>query len=180
MRSEPYHDELHTFRGDTEQRRHRRNGGSSCAMDERRCRHDMMMRVTLLNDLFCFAMSELFFHLHLLFAVELSARRVYSWTVRSNVVRCSNGDYIAQTRFGYLRKLSPQLGIVTVFVICFTIRDSRITWVDRGNNRVHTEENVVSVGNVSWVTRSVRQRLSGSITKRFPSPSWKKSMPKMG
>ena len=43
MRSEPYHDELHTFRGDTEQRRHRRNGGSSCAMDERRCRHDMMM-----------------------------------------------------------------------------------------------------------------------------------------
>ena len=43
MRSEPYHDELHTFRGDTKQRRHRRNGGSSCAMDERRCRHDMMM-----------------------------------------------------------------------------------------------------------------------------------------
>ena len=43
MRSEPYHDELHTFRGDTEQRRHRRNGGSICAMDERRCRHDMMM-----------------------------------------------------------------------------------------------------------------------------------------
>ena len=31
------------FKGDTEQRRHRRNGGSSCAMDERRCRHDMMM-----------------------------------------------------------------------------------------------------------------------------------------
>ena len=43
MRSEPYRDELHTFRGDTEQRRHRRNGGSSCAMDERRCGHDMMM-----------------------------------------------------------------------------------------------------------------------------------------
>ena len=42
MRSEPYHDELHTFRGDTKQRRHRRNGGSSCAMDERRCRHDMI------------------------------------------------------------------------------------------------------------------------------------------
>ena len=32
-----------TFRGDTEQRRHRINGGSSCAMDERRCRHNMMM-----------------------------------------------------------------------------------------------------------------------------------------
>ena len=43
MRSESYHDELHTFRGDTKQRRHRRNGGSSCAMDERRCGHDMMM-----------------------------------------------------------------------------------------------------------------------------------------
>ena len=43
MPSEPYHDELHTFHGDTEQRRHRRNGGSSCAMDERRCRHDMMI-----------------------------------------------------------------------------------------------------------------------------------------
>ena len=43
MRSEPYHDELYTFRGDTRQRRHRRNGGSSCAMDERRCGHDMMM-----------------------------------------------------------------------------------------------------------------------------------------
>ena len=45
MRSERYHDELHTFRGDTKQRRHHRNGGSSCAMDERRCRHDMMMIV---------------------------------------------------------------------------------------------------------------------------------------
>ena len=44
----------------------------------------------------------------------------------------------------------------------------------------NTEENVVSAGNVSRVTRSVRQRLNGSITKRFPSPSWKKSMPKMG
>ena len=42
MRSEPYHDELYTFRGVTKQRRHRRNGGSSCAMDERRCGHDMM------------------------------------------------------------------------------------------------------------------------------------------
>ena len=47
MRSEPYHDELHTFWGDTEQRRHRRNGGSSCAMDERRCRHDMMKGVVI-------------------------------------------------------------------------------------------------------------------------------------
>ena len=44
MRSEPYHDELHTFRGDTKQRRHRRNGGSSCAMDERRCGQDMMIK----------------------------------------------------------------------------------------------------------------------------------------
>ena len=43
MRSEPYHDELCTFRGDTKQRRHRRNGGSSCAKDERRFGHDMMM-----------------------------------------------------------------------------------------------------------------------------------------
>ena len=43
MRSEPYYDELYTFRGDTKQRRHRRNGGSSCAMDERRCGHDMMI-----------------------------------------------------------------------------------------------------------------------------------------
>lgn len=32
-----FYDELHTFREDTEQRRHhRRNGGSRCAMDERR------------------------------------------------------------------------------------------------------------------------------------------------
>ena len=43
MRSEPYQDELHTFLGYIKQRRHRRNGGSSCAMDERRCGHDMMM-----------------------------------------------------------------------------------------------------------------------------------------
>ena len=49
MRSEPYHDEQHTFRGDTKQRRHRRNGGSSCAMDERCCRHDMMMTRTTEN-----------------------------------------------------------------------------------------------------------------------------------
>ena len=42
MRSEPYHDELYTFREDTKQRRHGRNGGSSCAMDERHCGHDMM------------------------------------------------------------------------------------------------------------------------------------------
>ena len=46
MRSEPYHDELYTFRGDTKQRRHRRNGGSSCAMDERRCGHDMMIAIS--------------------------------------------------------------------------------------------------------------------------------------
>ena len=44
----------------------------------------------------------------------------------------------------------------------------------------NTEENVVSAGNVSRVIRSVRQHLNGSITKHFPSPSWKKSMPKMG
>ena len=49
MRSEPYHDELHTFWGDTKQRRHRRNRWSSCAMDERRCRHDMMIINTSLR-----------------------------------------------------------------------------------------------------------------------------------
>ena len=36
----PYHDELHTFRGDTEQRRHRRNGGSSCGWAPLQTRHD--------------------------------------------------------------------------------------------------------------------------------------------
>ena len=51
MRSEPYHDDLHTFRGDTKQRRHRRNGGSSYAMDERRCRHDMMITRLLLQHI---------------------------------------------------------------------------------------------------------------------------------
>ena len=95
------------------------------------------IRVASLNDLFCFPLSELFFHLHLLFAVEFPARRVYWWTVRSNVERCSHCGYLAETRFCYLSKLSPQLGIVIVFVICFTIQDSRITWVHRGNNREH-------------------------------------------
>ena len=51
---EPYHDELPTFRGDTKQRRHRRNGGSNCAMDERRCRHDMM---TCLSNIYLFLIT---------------------------------------------------------------------------------------------------------------------------
>ena len=45
MRSRPHYDELPTFRGETKKRRLCKNGGSSCAMDERRCRHDMMMVV---------------------------------------------------------------------------------------------------------------------------------------
>ena len=42
MRSEPYHDELPTFRGETEPRRHCGNEGWICAVAECRCRHDMM------------------------------------------------------------------------------------------------------------------------------------------
>ena len=41
MWSRPHYDKLSTFRGETEQRRNCRNGGSSCTMDERRWRHDM-------------------------------------------------------------------------------------------------------------------------------------------
>ena len=40
--SRPHYDELRTFRGETEQGRHCEIGGSSCAVVERRCRHDMM------------------------------------------------------------------------------------------------------------------------------------------
>ena len=43
MRSWPHSDEVQTFRGETEQRRYCENAGSSCALAERRCRHDMMM-----------------------------------------------------------------------------------------------------------------------------------------
>ena len=43
MWTRPRYDKLPTFRGETEQRRHCGNGGSSCTMDERRCRHDIMM-----------------------------------------------------------------------------------------------------------------------------------------
>ena len=42
MRPEPYHDELRTFRGETEQRRHCENGGTICVVAEYRSRHDMM------------------------------------------------------------------------------------------------------------------------------------------
>ena len=47
MRSWPHHDELSTFQGETKQRRRCENGGSSCAMDERHCRHDMMMNAAM-------------------------------------------------------------------------------------------------------------------------------------
>ena len=42
MRPEPYHDELHTFRGETEPGRHCGNEGWIRAVAECRCRHDMM------------------------------------------------------------------------------------------------------------------------------------------
>ena len=42
MRSEPYHDERHTFRGETEHRRHCGKKGWICAVAEYRCRHDTM------------------------------------------------------------------------------------------------------------------------------------------
>ena len=35
--------ELSTFRGETEKRRHGESGGSSCAVAERSCKHNMMM-----------------------------------------------------------------------------------------------------------------------------------------
>ena len=50
MRSWPHYDELPTFWGETKQRRHCENGGSSCAMDERHCRHDMMIIVSSQKD----------------------------------------------------------------------------------------------------------------------------------
>ena len=65
---------------------------------------------------------------------------IYWWTVRSDVERCSHGDYLAQTRFGYLRKVSPQMGIFIIFLFCFSNRASRITWVHRRNNREHRRE----------------------------------------
>ena len=42
MRPEPHHDELHTFRSETEPRRHCRNEGWIRAVAESHCRHDMM------------------------------------------------------------------------------------------------------------------------------------------
>ena len=47
MRSWPHHDEPLTFRGETKQRRYGDIGGSSCAVAERRYRHDMMMMTAL-------------------------------------------------------------------------------------------------------------------------------------
>ena len=41
MRPEPYHDELHTFRSETEHRRHCGNEGWICVVAECCCRHDM-------------------------------------------------------------------------------------------------------------------------------------------
>ena len=43
MRSRPYHDELHTFRRETEHRRLCGNEGWICAVAECRCSHDMMI-----------------------------------------------------------------------------------------------------------------------------------------
>ena len=42
MRPEPHHDELHTFRRESERRRHCGNEGWIRAVVECRCRHDMM------------------------------------------------------------------------------------------------------------------------------------------
>ena len=47
MRSQLYSDELQTFRGEKEQRRHCENDGTICAVAECRCRHDVM--IILLN-----------------------------------------------------------------------------------------------------------------------------------
>ena len=49
MRPEPYHDELHTFRRETERRRHCGNEGWICAVAESHCRHDMMNGLVLGN-----------------------------------------------------------------------------------------------------------------------------------
>ena len=43
MRPEPYHDDLHTFRRETERSRHCRNEGWIRAVAESHCRHDMTM-----------------------------------------------------------------------------------------------------------------------------------------
>ena len=43
MRPEPRHDELHTFRSETEPRRHCRNVGWIRAVAESHCRHDMII-----------------------------------------------------------------------------------------------------------------------------------------
>ena len=52
MRPEPHHDELHTFRRETEPRRHCRNEGWIRAVAESHCRHDIMMtRIEYLNIL---------------------------------------------------------------------------------------------------------------------------------
>ena len=45
MRPEPHHDELHTFRRETEPRRYCRNEGWIRAVAESHCRHDMMMMI---------------------------------------------------------------------------------------------------------------------------------------
>ena len=42
MLPEPYHDEVHTFRRETERRRHCGNEGWIRAVAESHCRHDMM------------------------------------------------------------------------------------------------------------------------------------------
>ena len=45
MRSEPYHDELHTFRRATERRRHCVNEGWICVVADCHCRHDMIVKI---------------------------------------------------------------------------------------------------------------------------------------
>ena len=53
MPSRSHYDNLTTFRGETEQRRQDENGGSSCAVAERRCRHDVVnttINVSLYNN----------------------------------------------------------------------------------------------------------------------------------
>ena len=53
MRPEPLHDELHTFRRETEPRRHCRNEGWIRAVAESHCRHDMMNVVVGNNEVSC-------------------------------------------------------------------------------------------------------------------------------
>ena len=52
MLPEPHHDELHTFRRETEPRRHCRNEGWIRAVADSHCRHDMMMMVLCENENF--------------------------------------------------------------------------------------------------------------------------------